>query len=69
MIPPKVIDDGESEPDVNFLNFFRIDFFRQRSTFFFIKGDFFIRIDRRVTGVEKSESDVNFLNFFSDRFF
>jgi hypothetical protein len=52
----------------DFLNFFRIDFFTQRITFF-TKKFFFIRVDRRITGVEELESGVRFFKFFSDRFF
>jgi hypothetical protein len=52
----------------DFLNFFRIDFFTQRITFF-AKKIVFIRVDRRVIGVEELESAVRFFKFFFDRFF
>ncbi len=34
-----------------------------------MKEIFFIRVDRRVTGVGELESDVSFLKFFSDQLF
>ena len=55
----RVIEIEELESDVSFLNFFPIDFFTQRNTFF-TKKNFFIRVDRRVIGVEELESDVSF---------
>jgi hypothetical protein len=51
-----------------FFNFFRINIFTQRITFF-TKNFFFIRVDRRVIRVEELESEVSFFKFFSDRCF
>jgi hypothetical protein len=36
---------------------------------YFLENFFFIRVDRRVIGVEELESDVSFLKFFSNQFF
>jgi hypothetical protein len=60
------LTEGESgSRNSNLMSVFKIFF----GSIFFTKNFFFIRVDRRVIGVEELESDVNFLKFFSDRFF
>jgi hypothetical protein len=55
-----VVRVEELESDVSFLNFFSERFFLHKGPLFLHKNILFIRVDRRVIGVEEFESDVSF---------